>query len=401
MTSRSSSEVKERIRQNWNKLLKEKLHKVSENLSGGSPPSVFVGSYSYPKVNIGPLISTTCGDVKILDHPEEWAGKKLEDLISHRLSLIRGTSSASAIVDVNSNRYAELLQELAMANKSTEIEVTFDKKPSLKFEEMNNSSVTDSDAIQFGLVSQIKNLKIPAGISVDKRIEKVYYDKDLSANEAVNVLYSEGTEISNLSKVFSIGMLGSAKRRKIVPTKWSITAIDQIISANLIKKLIDYSSLDSFLLYQYAHLGNNFAIILIPDQVWSFEMTEAWFDNNGKVEIESDMENSGLLKNYPKIGGSYFAARLAVTEYLHQHRKKAAAIVLREIHPEYVLPVGVWQIREGIRMAMKSKGEIFDSLDEALVHTCMSMNLSKNEWISKSVFIKSIKYQKRISEYIH
>jgi hypothetical protein len=401
MTSRSSSEVKERIRQDWNKLLKEKLHKVSENLSGASPPSVFVGSYSYPKVNIGPLISTTYGDVKILDHPEEWAGKKLEDLISHRLSLIRGTSSASAIVDVNSNRYAELLQELAMANKSIEIEVTFDKKPSMKFEEMNNSSVTDSDAIQFGLVSQIKNLKIPAGISVDKRIEKIYYDKDLSANDAVNVLYSEGTEISNLSKVFSIGMLGLRKRRKIVPTKWSITAIDQIISGNLIRKLVDYPSLDRFLLHRYAHLGNNFAIILIPDKVWSFEITEAWFDNHGKVEIESDMEVSVLLKNYPKIGGSYFAARLAVTEYLDQHRKKAAAIVLREIHPEYVLPVGVWQIREGIRMAMKSKGEIFDSLDEALMHTCMSMNLSKNKWINKSEFIKSIKYQKRISEYTY
>jgi hypothetical protein len=394
MTSRSSSEVKERIRQNWNKLLKEKLHKVSENLSGVTPPSVFVGSYSYPKVNIGPLISTASGDVKIFDHPEEWAGKKLEDLISHRLSLIRGTSSASVIVDVNSNRYVELLQELAMANKSIEIEVTFDKKPSLKFEEMNNSSVTDSDAIQFGLVSQIKNLKIPAGISVDKKIEKVYYDKDLSANEAVNVLYNKGTEISNLSKVFSIGMLGSRKRRKIVPTKWSITA-------NLIRKVIDYPSLDSFLLHRYAHLGNNFAIILIPEKVWSFEMTEAWFDNNGKIEIESDMEVSGSLKNYPKIGGSYFAARLAVTEYLDQHRKKAAAIVLREIHPEYVLPVGVWQIREGIRMAMKSEGEIFHSLDEALVHTCMSINLSKNEWINKSAFIKSIKYQKRISEYTY
>ena len=401
MQSRSSSEVKEKIRQNWNKLLKEKLNKVSEHLSGGSPPSVFVGSYSYPKVNIGPLISTTSGDVKISDHPEKWAGKKLEDLITYRLSLIRGTSSASAIVDVNNNRYAELLQEISMANKSIEVEVTFDKKPSLKFEEMNNPSVTDSDAIQFGLASQIKDLKIPAGISVDKRIEKVYYDKDLSANEAVNVLYSKGTEISNLSKIFSIGMLGLKKRRKIVPTKWSITAIDQIISANLTKKLIDYPSLDSFVLHRYTHLGNNFAIILIPDHVWSFEMNEAWFDNNGKVDIESDMEVSGVLKHYPKIGGSYFAARLAVTEYLNQHRKKAAAIVLREIHPEYVLPVGVWQIREGIRMAMKSNEEIFYSLDEALAHACKSMNLAKNEWISNSSFIKSIKYQKRISEYIH
>ncbi|VFJ14611.1 Nre family DNA repair protein [Candidatus Nitrosocosmicus franklandus] len=400
MSSRSSSEIKERIRQNWNNLLKEKLSKVTENLTGRSPPSVFVGSYLYPKVNIGPLVSTTSGDIKILDHPEKWAGRKLEDLINYRLSLIRGTILTSAFLDINNNRQTELLQELAMANKSIEVEVTFDKKPSLKFEEMNNLSVTDSDAIQFGFASQIKNLKIPTGISVNKKIEKAYYDKDLSAHEAVNRLYNEGIEISNLSKVFSVGVLGSRKRRKIVPTKWSITAIDQIISANLIGRLTDYSSIDSFLLFRYIHLANNFAVILIPDHIWNFEMNEAWFNSDGKVDIESDTEISGLLKNYPKICGSYFAARLAVTEYLNQHRKKASAIVLREIYPEYVLPVGVWQIREGIRMAMKRKGEIFDNLDEALGHACTNMKLSKKEWISKSVFIQSIRYQKRISEYV-
>jgi hypothetical protein len=401
MPSRSSSEVKERIRQKWNMLLKEKLSNVSECLSGGSPPSVFVGSHSYPKVNIGPLISTTYGDVKILDHPEEWAGQKLEDLISYRLSLVRGSRSASAIMDANNNRYTELLQELAMASKSIDIEVKFDKKPSLKFEEMDNSSVTDSDAIQFGLVSKMEELKIPSGINVDRRIEKAYYDKDLNANEAVSMLYNEGTEISKLSKIFSIGMLGDRKKRKLVPTKWSITAVDQIISSNLIRKMIEYSSLDSFHLHRYTHLGNNFAIILIPDQVWSFEMHEAWLDNNGKAGIESDTEFSGSLKTCPKIGGSYFAARLAVTEYLELQRKKSSAIVLREIHPEYVLPVGVWQIREGIRMAMKSEGEIFDSLDETITHACIGMNISKNEWISKSVFIDSRKSQRRISEYIH
>ena len=401
MASRNSSEVKERIRQKWNMLLKEKIGNVSESLSGGSPPSVFVGSHSYPRVNIGPLISTTYGDVKILDYPEKWAGQNLEDIINYRLSLIRGVSSASAIMDPNYNRYTELLQELAMANKSIDIEIKFDKKPSLKFDEMNNSSVTDSDALQFGLVSKMEELKIPAGISVDKRIEKVYYDKDLNANEAVNILYSEGTEISKLSKILSIGMLGTRKRRKLVPTKWSITAVDQIISDNLIRKIIEYSSLDGFHLHRYTHLGNNFAIILIPDQVWSFEMHEAWLDNNGNAAIESDTEISGSLKTYPKIGGSYFAARLAITEYLELHRKKSSVIILREIHPEYVLPVGVWQIREGIRMAMKSKGEIFDNLDETITHACIGMNISKNEWIRNSAFINSRKHQRRISEYIH
>ncbi len=401
MRYRSNNEVKEGIRNKWNLLLKSSLNNITENMSGGTPPSVFVGSYSYPKVNIGPLISTSYGDdVTILDYPEGWAGKRLEDIISYKLSLIRGTSSALVNVDMSANKYIELLQELSMANKSPDIEVVFDKKPTLKFAEMMSSSVTDSDAVQYGLVSEIKKLKLPSGITVDKRIEKVYYDKDLNANDAINMLFEEGTEISKLIKIMSMGMLGSRKKRKLVPTKWSTTAIDQIISAYLIKKLVNYSSIDIFKVHSYTHLGNYFAVVLIPEYLWSFEMHEAWLDGRGNTEIETETEIHGSLKNYPKMGGSYFAARLAVSEYLNLHRKKAAAVVLREIQPEYVVPVGVWQIREGIRRAMKSKGNTFDTLDKALTYASMKTNLSKDEWIHKSEFIKLTKCQKRLFDFI-
>ena len=400
MQSRSSNEVKERIRNKWNQLLRSSLNNISENMSGGTPPSVFVSSYFYPKVNIGPLISTFYGEnATLLDYPEGWAGKKLEDVISYKLSLIRGTRSTPVDVHMSANKYIESLQELSMANKSPDIEVVFDKKPIPKFSETMSSSVTDSDPIHYGLVSKIKELKIPSGIKVDKRIEKVYYDKDLNANEAINTLYKDGTEVSKLIKIMSMGMLGSSKKRKIVPTKWSITAIDQIISSSLIKKLTNYSSIDEFKVHSYTHLGNYFAVILIPEHEWSFEMHEAWLDNRGNTEVETETEIHGSLNNYPKIGGSYFAARLAISEYLDLNRKKAAAIVIREIYPEYVLPVGVWQIREGLRKAMKNKSDIFDNLDKALDHACMKTNLSKNEWSRNSKIMKSIKHQKRLSDY--
>ena len=47
------------------------------------------------------------------------------------------------------------------------------------------------------------------------------------ANEAVLNLYDAGVEISKIQKCFSIGMMG--KKRKLTPTKWSITATDDII----------------------------------------------------------------------------------------------------------------------------------------------------------------------------
>jgi len=40
-------------------------------ISGASPPSVFVGRYGYPKVNIRPMVHADIyGDTSILDSPE-------------------------------------------------------------------------------------------------------------------------------------------------------------------------------------------------------------------------------------------------------------------------------------------------------------------------------------------
>lgn len=147
------------------------------------------------------------------------------------------------------------------------------------------------------------------------------------------------------------------------------------------------------------HLGNYYSIILIPDELLSFEMHEGWIDKKGDAKIETDSEDARGLKNYPKIGGSYFAARLAVIEFLHNQKRSASAIVLREIHPEYILPVGVWQIREGIREALRMNATKFDTLDMALSFACDNLTISKNEWIENSSLIRTRKSQGRITDY--
>jgi hypothetical protein len=399
MQSRSTSEIKEAIMNNWIQIQKSSREKLSEKLTGGSPPSIFIGSYSYPKVSVGPLVSTYDGDTKLFDHPEEWAGQSLEEIIKYRLSLIRGTNPITVDTVSKDDRFIETLQELTMANKSSNIEVNFDKKPILNFDEIKKNLVTDSDSIQYGLASKINNLRLSGALTVDKKIEKAHYDNDLKAEEAIFKLYDEGIEISKLSKVLSIGMLGIRKSRKIVPTKWSITAIDQIISSDLIKKIKNFDSVNFYQVYNYSHLGNIYSIILIPDKTWCFEMHEAWIDNAGQVEIETDMEIIGKLRKYPKIGGSFFAARVAVAEYLVQNRKSAGVIVFREIQPQYLLPVGVWQIREGIRKAMRKGPRVFDSLEKALNNACNTMSVSKKEWISNSNLLRFVKSQKKILDF--
>lgn len=173
-------------------------------------------------------------------------------------------------------------------------------------------------------------------------------------------------------------MLG--QKRKLVPTKWSITATDDIISKSLSSKILDYDLIDSCYVFSYAHLGNIFSVVLFPHR-WVFEMIEAWY-SNGIIGFGSDSEDARGIDHPPVIAGAYFAAKLGVAEYLSIKKIQAGVVILREIRPEYAVPVGVWQIREGIREAMKQKPVTSDSFDESLVLASKKTSVSKSEWLS-------------------
>jgi len=394
----TANEIKARLERNWIKFLNDNSAKLSlKTLSGATPPSVFVGRYGYPKVKAGPMMPPIHGDTTILDKPEMWLGKSLEEIVNYRLSLVRGVSTVN--VHNISEKYVESLQEVAMTNKSVESEATFEKVPITDLEQEKDLGL-DTDSVSFGPVAPLKSFKTSSSISVDQRIEDVYYDKDLSAAQGIINLYQDGVEISSIHRVLSIGMLGLQKNRRLVPTRWSISATDDVISADLIKKIETFSVIDLFKVYKYAHLGNYYSIILIPDEIWSFEMQEAWYDNNsGNMQIGVDFENANGLDHYPSIAGAYFAARLSVAEYLFKAKRKAAALVLREIHSEYVMPVGVWQVREGIRRAFEGRAEEIENFEQALSFACIGLSLSKNEWKRKSKMYRSKREQLKITDF--
>lgn len=392
----TANEIKKRLEQNWIQFLNTNSAKLSlETLSGATPPSVFVGRYGYPKVKVGPMVPPLHGDTTVLDKPEMWLGKSIEDIVNYRLSLVRGVLDIN--VHTTTGKYIDSLQELAMASKSAESEATFEKKPISDIQQEKKLGL-DTESAPFGPVAPLKNFKTNS-FSVDQRLENVYYDKDLHAAEAVVDLYQKGVEVSSIHRVLSMGMLGLQKNRRLVPTRWSISATDDIISVNLTKAIHVYPTIDFFEVYEYSHLGNYYSIILIPDDVWSFEMQEAWFDNNGNLGIGADFENAKGLNHYPSIAGAYFAARLGVAEHLLKRRRKAAALVLREIHSDYVMPVGVWQIREGIREALRKKKRQVESFEKALSFACLNLSVSKKEWIRNSEIYKNMREQMRITDF--
>ncbi|MEM2119198.1 MAG: hypothetical protein QW840_03625, partial [Candidatus Bathyarchaeia archaeon] len=98
-------------------------------------------------------------------------------------------------------------------------------------------------------------------------------------------------------------------------------------------------------------------------------------------------------------GGCYYSARLAVCEQLVREKRQAAVIVLREAHPGYVMPVGVWQVRENVRNAMRQKPLLFNTLNEALNTVGSRFKIPLARWILQSRLLKEALFQKRLTDF--
>lgn len=380
----NSQDIRRSILAKWHENLKYGGLFSSDSISGSTPPSVFVGSYNYPKVFAGPMVPPIHGDTDMLDSPEKWAGKTLEEIVNFRLKLVRGVKKVS-IHDTEA-RYIESLQEIAMSSRSTDSDLMFHKATTMAVS-------VDGESAPFGPMGEIKNAKFSSSHAT-KSIEKIFYDRDLKSQHAVLSLYDSGVDISKIQRCFSLGMLG--QRRRLVPTKWSITATDDIVSKHLAEKILDCPVIDSYRVFSYEHLGNLFSVVLFPHR-WIYEMIEAWY-SHGVLGFGSDFEGAKGIDHPPAIAGAYFAAKLGVVEYLAGRKIQSGTVILREIRPEYAIPVGVWQVREGIRHAMATKPLVADNFDHALDLATRMMSIDKREWLSRGNIVRLLK-QKTISDY--
>ncbi len=377
-------------------LLKHLPNLSSERIDGSSPPGAFVGHVGYPKVYLGPLIPPTKGDTRILDTPELWLGKDIQTIIDYRFSLVRGKSLANIHDAADPSRFLLDLHDLALSSQPVETEAKFRKKPRM--------GLTLSENTQpFGPSALIQDLRIFPNKG-ERKLEVVYYDGDLSARDGMIELYDGGVEVSRIQRTLSLGMLGVRKQRKIVPTRWSITAVDDTLSKQLLKSIRTFPPVDKFQVYRYEYLDNVYAAILSPRN-WEYEWIEAWFpgtawNETGTVPaMMGDHESYYGRTNYASIGGCYYSCRLAVAEALERVQRQAAALVLREIHPGYILPVGVWNVRESVRAALRTKPFILDTFQQALQFACQDLAIPAENWARSSALIHEEIFQRRLSHY--
>jgi hypothetical protein len=366
------------------------------NLYGNSPPAVFVGRFGYPNVDVGPLVPPTLGDTSIMDTPEMWMGRTIDDIVDFRFSLVRGKHRIN-VTDLQSNgRILNHTRELALAADPIDVEAAFQKKPAGRI-------VLDDEIQPFGPSARLRGLSI-GNPKYDHRIEKAFYDTDLKAVEAVSDLYLRGVFVSKIQKAFSVGAFGLNKNRKFVPTRWSITAVDDMIGKALLERNKMYPTIDEFRMYDWEQLDNRWSVLLLPT-AWRYELIEAWYPNTAwnplgkQIEIFGDHEMYEGRRDYAQIGGCYYAARFAVNELLSRERRQAGAVIFREAHPGYVMPVGVWNVRENVRMALNQVPSRFGTLIEALAHLGERMDIPVSTWMKHSGVLKDLIYQRRIDDF--
>lgn len=345
--------------------------KPGQMLEGSSPPSVFIGRYGYPKVEIGPLVPPITGDTREMDLPEAWlpAKKQALDIAQFRLNLIRGKQQVHVR---DQSRTTELVREIALAERPTEVEVQLTKPPVGGF--------FHEDVQPFGPSAPLKELRVDAG-QWDPHLERAFYDTDQTAKGAILDLYERGDlPISSIQRGLSVGAFGLGKNRKLVPTRWSITAVDSTLSETFLDQIRAFPSIETHQVYEACSLNNRFLVLLSPG-LWRYETLEAFFPQviGDTLEVFGDFEEFAGRKTYASIGGCYYSARLAVAEKLLEEKKQAQALILREVYEGYI-PLGVFNVRENVRQALACPAMEFESWPQALSYALSRLRLPLSTW---------------------
>ena len=359
--------------------------KVGKNLEGTTPPSVFIGRWSYPKVYAGPMMSSEMGDTHIMDSPEEWLGQNTtqDEIINYRMNLVRGKQLIK--IDDLENPFVEKLQDISLASKSIDSEATFGKRP--------RGSMLTEDSMPHGPSAVIEKFDIDA-VRWDRHLEKSFYDSDWKASEAVLNLHNKDVPFTAMQKAFSVGAIGTKNKRKLVPTRWSITACDSTLADLFLKEVRKFERLDTYRVYEFGALNNYYIIILTPTE-WQYEWYEAFIKLMKNEElIFSDYETNGGKKEYSIVGGCYYTAKMAVLDYLMKIKKQTGLLILREAYDGYV-PLGVFNVRENIKEAMLRPYLEFETLEKCLEYAGTKLRIPISRYVKQGTLLNEMLHTKQ------
>ena len=107
---------------------------------------------------------------------------------------------------------------------------------------------------------------------------------------------------------------------------------------------------------------------------------EAFLNVEGKgTMIFTDCEHNKGKSEYSRVGGCYYSSKMAILEQLEKDKIQAGCIIFREADENYI-PLGVFNVRENIRQAMKTKPIEFETLRKSLDYIESKLQLTVNDF---------------------
>jgi hypothetical protein len=369
---------------------KPKLH-----FSGKSAPELFVGRIGYPYVNSGILVPSENDNVSNFATAEEWSANNfsIANVLRLRSQLIYGKTKTN----IKSNdKIKQITQELALSSKPVSTEIFLKKKPTMEFTPSSIFRPMTNPA-------PIKKAVLEENPKVPKKVDYLTSDYDAKTTTALKELYASNIKVDHLQKLLSIGLLGTKIKRKMVPTRWAITATDDTISKQQLEQIRHFQEINQITLFSGTFVGNHIEALLLPGH-FSFEALEAWLPNdlfqNTSIHITQDYEGFNGRKKYAfEVTGGYYAMRLPLTEHLTKIQRQATALIFREIKPEYYAPLGVGIVRETTRRAFANKPKHFDTIENALKDIQTRIKIPTNQIKQKSWILENYGKQKTLSQF--
>ena len=342
-----------------------------DTLFGSTAPSIFVGRSNYPDVSTG-ILSPVGNEEAATDFVTdgEWyqRGLGIDDVLQRRTGLMNSTKSAAVNVHDVWDGFVGVQREVAIADRPVDVEIGLDSEPDIDLD------VGPSDVrTPTGPRARARSADLAENPRVPRPVEKTLSDDDWNAGGAMTYLYRRGFDVYEINKILSAGALGKGQNRRLVPTRWSITAVDDTVGEYLRGRIRNNPGVDEVQVYESEYLGNRYWVILAPGR-WEFELVEMkapgsiWNpDPEGETWMGSASEGyEGRTGYVEETAGAYYASRLGVLEHLDEIGRQAKCLVLREVSDDYWAPVGVWQIRESVRDAFAGEYGTAETFHDAV-----------------------------------
>jgi hypothetical protein len=379
------------------------LSKISK-VDSISPPSVFIGSkLKYPLVNVGILSPLNKEeDAWIYDDAKYWAENNfnIEEVVSLRNGLLNSRFQTK-VSDIRLNKkFVDITKNIAISSRQVDVEIELKNRLIVGREK-------DKILTPHGMRAGLKSVEITGNVKIDKKVDKIMND-EIKASEAIKYLYKNDFNEYSLSKILSVGVMGLKKNKRLVPTRWSITATDDMLGKQFLENVRNYPWIEDYELFYGEFMGNQYIILMFPS-VWSYELFEmylpksSWNPGN-EIKASTDMEGYSGRKTYAfDTAGGYYASRFAILEYLNSIKKQASVIALRVETPSYWAALGVWVVRESVKKALRKSMKFAER--EELIESVKKIgkikyNFDFSEILNRSKLIKEKKEQKSLREFI-